>query len=288
MAYGDGSDARNLDVEGFDPAPSPDGQFFAYTTFGPVTTVVLADVDLDLQRTQCLVKLVFPTGYAGREARYGGPFGSVRRPQWPGPLANDAMFENPASRWLCVADDDEQDGLMVITESKYGAGVTEGRLHVSLARSAKVTPTNAHGNTTELESGEKDGDYADLGRQTIRLAVGHFSAQAPRAEQPAALADLLFTPPIRYTGRPIDAGFAGLDGPASLVPAWAVPDADGGWTLRAHETLGGRGRVAVRLADEGSAKPVDLRGETVERDAASIGPYELLSWRMAPSADPTP
>ncbi|MEO1335827.1 MAG: DUF2695 domain-containing protein, partial [Myxococcota bacterium] len=50
MAYGDGSDARNLDVEGFDPTPSPDGQFFAYTTFGPVTTVVLADVDLDLHR----------------------------------------------------------------------------------------------------------------------------------------------------------------------------------------------------------------------------------------------
>ncbi|MEO0963971.1 MAG: glycoside hydrolase family 38 C-terminal domain-containing protein [Planctomycetota bacterium] len=246
----------------------------------PGASVLRIAIDLDIDKVQCLAKLVFPTGYRGREARYGGPFGSVHRPQWSGPLANDAMFENPASRWACVSDDDERDGLMVITEAKYGVGVAEGLMHVSLARSARITPTNAHGNTTELESNLNSEAFADIGSHHIRLAVGRFSAHADRAEQPAALADLLFTPVVPYRGQPIDAGLREVIGPASLVPAWAVPDDAGGWTLRLHETLGGRGRLELRLADGLDASEVDLRGETKPVQDDAIHPYQLRSLRV--------
>jgi alpha-mannosidase len=247
----------------------------------PGSAVLRIEIDLELTARQCLVKLAFPTSYRGREARYGGPFGGVCRPQWPGPLSNDAMFENPGSRWACVADDDERDGLMVVTEAKYGFGVLEGLLHVSLARSAKVTPSNRGGATTSLDSGGDDATYADLGRHRIRLAVGRFTPDAPRAEQPAALADLLFTPVLRYRGRPIEAGLRGVAGLASLVPAWAVPGESGRWTLRCHETMGGRGGLSLDLADGLAATPVDLRGEPADVAADAISPYELRSFCVA-------
>ncbi|MEM6394246.1 MAG: glycoside hydrolase family 38 C-terminal domain-containing protein [Planctomycetota bacterium] len=248
-------------------------------TLEPGSPVLGIDIDLELTKPQCLVKLAFPTGYTGREARYGGPFGSVRRPQWPGPLANEAMFENPGSRWACVADDDERDGLMLVTEAKYGFGAVEGLLHVSLARSAKYTAANKRGGTTTLET-DKHGNFCDLGHHHIRLAVGRFSAQAPRAEQPAALTDLLYTPCLRYTGQPVSAGMLSLEAPASLVPAWAVPGDNGNWTLRLHETLGSRGPLGIRLAEGLTAQHVDLRDLPVDAPLDTVSPYQLRSLRI--------
>ena len=244
--------------------------------------VLRIDIELDLHQPQTLVKLAFPTAYRGREARYGGPFGSVRRPQWTGPLANEAMFENPGSRWATVSDDDDRDGLMLITQAKYGFGARDGLLHVSLARSAQVTPVNVAGTTTTLGGVEQGEEYADLGRQKIRLAVGRFTADAPRQLQPAALADLLFTPPLRYVGQPMNAGLREIDAPPSLVPAWAVPGGEGGWTLRLHETLGGRGTLCPHLDSGRSATATDLRGRPLPTAGPSIRvkPYTLHSLQI--------
>lgn len=255
------------------------GQITLDYTLQPGSAVLGIDIDLELAKPQCLVKLAFPTAYAGREARFGGPFSSVRRPQWTGPLANDAMFEVPGSRWACIADDDERDGLMLITEAKYGFGAVDGLLHLSLARSAKYTPANAHGNTTELEAAE-DATFTDLGRHRIRVAVGRFSADVPRAEQPAALADLLFTPCLRYMGQPVSAGMLDLDAPASLIPAWAVPGEAGVWTLRLHETLGSRGPLGVQLADGLTAQEVDLKGQPTSKPSGNVSPYQLRSLQI--------
>ncbi|MEO1235939.1 MAG: glycoside hydrolase family 38 C-terminal domain-containing protein [Planctomycetota bacterium] len=247
----------------------------------PGDAVLRLAIDLDLAEPETLVKLAFPTAYRGREARYGGPFGSTMRPQWPGPLANDAMFENPASRWAVVTDEDQRDGLMLVTQSKYGVGVRDGLMHLSLARSALITPTGVSGDTTTIGTGGTR-QYTDLGRQAIRLAVGRFHHELPLTQQPAYLADALYLPTPRYLGRPLDAGFRGLDAPASLVPAWAVPNGDRGWTLRLHETLGSRGQARLRLDDNRSATPVDLRGETMDTNtsAHAVKPYALMSFKV--------
>lgn len=247
--------------------------------------VLRIEIDLDLQTPQTLVKLVFPTAYRGREARYGSPFGSVKRPQWAGPLTNDAMFENPASRWACVADDTERDGLMLITEHKYGMGCREGLMHVSLARSASVTPANVSATTTSIGGDESGAAFADLGRQRIRLAVGRFDSHAPQPEQPAALADLLFTPPLGYHGGPVSAGLEKIEGPPSLIPAWAVPETDQRWVLRLHETMGARGSLNLRLGPDQSADAVDLRGQSCgDALADPVQPYALRSVRIGPSS----
>ncbi|MEO0514383.1 MAG: glycoside hydrolase family 38 C-terminal domain-containing protein [Planctomycetota bacterium] len=251
------------------------------------SAVLRLEIDLDMNAPQTLVKLAFPTQYRGREARYGGPFGSVKRPQWPGPLTNEAMFENPGSRWACVADDAEREGLMLITESKYGFGAQEGLLHVSLGRTARVTPSNTIGDTTSLGPSKDAHQYADMGSQHISLAMGRFRADAPRSEQPAVLADQLFTPVLRYQGVPLDAGLKQIEGPSSLVPCWAKPGSGQSWTLRLHETLGCRGQIRID-SNTKQITPTDLRGISHSPDDHQPGsyrvePYGLISLNIGES-----
>jgi alpha-mannosidase len=118
-------------------------------------------------------------------------------------------------------------------------------------------------------------------QHTIRYAIGRFNHDQPRAESPAALADVLYTPPLK-TARTGHAGLLGIDGGDSLVPAWAMPLADGDWVLRLHETLGRSGRVTLQLADGWSATRTNLAGnESSKIDGhVSFRPYEIVSIQL--------
>ncbi|MEM1444977.1 MAG: glycoside hydrolase family 38 C-terminal domain-containing protein [Planctomycetota bacterium] len=244
--------------------------------------VLRITIDLDWRDPQTLLKLTVPTEYRGKHARYGTPYGSVQRPQLAGPLANDAMFEVPGSRWACVGDDTETQGAMLITEAKYGFGAHRGTLHVSLVRSA-IMPSSDHGGGNQSAGGSET--ITDLKPHTIRLALGAFAADAPREKQPAALADTLFTEPWSYSGSPCDAGLLGVDGGGSLIPGFAACGDKKAWTLRLHETLGRRGSANLRLAEGWTATPTDLRGQ-VRGDSLGKGgrfdftPYAVLSFRI--------
>ncbi|MEM1097793.1 MAG: glycoside hydrolase family 38 C-terminal domain-containing protein, partial [Planctomycetota bacterium] len=137
-------------------------------TLEAASPVLRITIDLDWQDPQTLLKLVVPTQYRGKHARYGAPFGSVQRPQLAGPLANDAMFEVPGSRWACVADDTEARGAMLITEAKYGFGAYRGTLHASLVRAAIMPNGNRGGGNHSAAASEQ---ITDLQRQTDRVAM---------------------------------------------------------------------------------------------------------------------
>lgn len=258
--------------------------------------VLKVEMEVDWQDTQALLKVVFPTRYTGEHARYGAPFASALRRQFANTIGDDARFENPASRWATVADETERDGLMLLTESKYGMGCRDGLLHLSLVRSAWVTDADDNPTLRDYSAygGSGHTPYSDIGRHVIRFAFGHYRADAPRPEQPAALAESLYAPPIRYTGREASAGLLGIDGGDSLIPAWARPEADNAWTLRLHETLGRRGVATLRLAEGWEASLVDLRGEpssvagAINESRVAFGPYALLSVRLSRSVESTP
>lgn len=244
----------------------------------PVRPVMHIEFDIDWQEPQVLLKLAFPTGYKGKQARFGSAFNSALRDQLPGPLHTDAAFEAPASRWAAVSDDTEREGLMMIAEAKYGFGVHDGLMHISLLRSAKITepvvgPPRRGGAVPE---------YSDLGRHRIRLAVGRFSADAPMPDQPAALADSLYTTPMTYTGKPVTAGLQELQAGNGLVPAWAKPLKDKRWVLRLHETLGRRGTCTLNASARAS-QTLDLRDQQIEvlkQARLEYKPYQLLSVGM--------
>ena len=244
----------------------------------PVRPVVFIDLDVDWADKQTLLKLAFPTTYRGRSARYGSPFGSTLRSQLPGPLEIDAMFEVPASRWAAVADDAETDGLAVVTEAKYGFGCLDGLLHVSLLRSAKITEPMPGPALRQTGDGEPP-DFSDLGKHTVRLAVGRYYSDAPRDEQPAALAETLYNPPIAYTGRPVSAGLRGLDAGPGVTPAWAKPIGKDRWVLRLHETLGRNANCKINGTTKELSR-MDLNNtvvSTVPRRGLRVKPYEIVS-----------
>ncbi len=268
------------------------------------------DVELDWRREEALLKMLFPTAYAGRQARYGAPFGSVLRSQTPGELSDEAKWEVPASRWAAVTDETEGDGLFVVTEAKYGFACRDGVLGLSLVRSATITCESGEAHARQshppsLRRTQAPSRFSDMGKHHIALALGRHDAGAPREEQASAVADGLFTAPVAYRGAAVDAGLLGIEGGDTLQPTWAKP-ADvvtgkgggraglGAWVLRLNETLGRRGRATLRLAPGWRATRVDLReqvlaGGLVTHDNASamggggagvevaFTPYALIS-----------
>ncbi len=242
------------------------------------------ETDIDLQDPQILVKLAFPTDYQGKDAIYGAPFGATLRPQHPGPIATESMFEVPGSRWAVVSDDSQRDGLMVMTESRYGFGCLSGMMHVSLVRSPKVTPTRGDADTTSFGA-NKSMEVSDIGMHHVNLAIGHFTADAPREMNPAVLAETRFRETVTYTGKPITSPITGMEGGQSLIPTWIKPMDDGSMLLRLNETLGQRGQMQLKLAEGYKAVMTDLRGEPTGKASAELcvdyRPYMLTTVRIS-------
>lgn len=252
------------------------------------------EFDLDWQEEHTLLKAVFPTGFFGSDARFGGPFGSIKRSQHGGLPSAEAMWEVPGSRWAVVSDDSESEGFFVVTEAKYGYSCREGSLGLSLARSAKITSESRgflRGSHPEpLRRTLAPNLFSDIGAHHVALAVGRLHPDAPREEHPAALADLLFTSPVEYFGGAMDAGFLGLTGGNSLQPAWAIPGGPGKWTLRLHETLGCSGEAILRLTNGFQARGVDLSGKLLRDQVVGnrirFSPYKVVSVEISsPEAD---
>ncbi len=250
--------------------------------------LVHVDVELDWHESECLLKLLFPTEYSATNARFGIPYGSVLRPQVSSGMTAEAMWEVPFNRYLAVFDEGEREGMFLVSEAKYGASVHEGTVGVSLVRSPRVTGNEAHAFAwpPHLSRLEIKSIYSDQGKHSIRLAMGRYAIDLPRAQQPAALADTLFTPPIPYRGKPIAPVVESIEGGSSLVPCWAKPCADGAWMLRLHEVAGRRGQIALTTADGWQVTRTDIGEQAHEAASGPIRfkPYEVVSLKLSPAS----
>ncbi len=253
--------------------------------FQPVLHI---EYEIEWHEEQTLLRVLFPTAFDGRMARFGTPFGSVLRSQQAGPPRDEAMFEGAASRWAIVSDDSESAGLAVITEAKYGFSCREGMVGVSLIRSPRVTgedPDHKRLFPLALRRGGARPFYSDQGSHSIKLALAYHGTGLPRTQLAPALAETLFTPPVACRTAAIDSGFLGLEGGESLIPCWAKPADDGdGWILRLHETFGRRGKVKLKLREGFKAFRLTLAESgtgTPVRGALNFSPYELISVRIA-------
>lgn len=238
--------------------------------------------EVDWQDREMLLKAVFPTGYNGKMARFGAPFGSTLRPQHSGEPRTEAMYEVPASRWAVLSDDGEREGFSLITEAKYGFTARDGALGLSLIRSAYISDSDKHRGIRSLKNDE---NYSDIGRWTIRGAVTAFHDQLPREEQPAALAERLYQPPVACVDKVLACPFLGLEEGDSLVPVWVQPLDDGGFVVRLNETMGRRGSCKVLLREGAKIEAVDLQGNplsgvTIRSNRMSFTPYALIGLKV--------
>ena len=236
----------------------------------PGSRYLLVELDVDWQEEHRLLRYHVPTGYHGRFATFGCPFGAIKRPQLPGGPADEAMWEVAGSRWAAVHDDRER-GLALLTEAKYGFSCHRGDLGVSLLKAARHPDPSA-----------------DLGRHGIRFALGrHRATSEPGAPSTACAADALYTPPVvAEAGAPRQSPFR-FDELGSLCPSWVLPSESGpGFVVRLHETAGAAGTAVMRLtAPARSVTLVDFREQelaaagSVAEAAYAIpyGPYQVVS-----------
>ena len=258
----------------------------------PGESVLRLTVDVDWHEEDVLLKLHFPTAYRGREVRCGTPFGSVLRPQLATTPQAEAMWEWPMSRWATMSNEGEREGLFVVTEAKYGVSCREGNLAVTLLRSPLHVGFEEHSKCYEAHLSrlpKPDSIYTDQGKHSIELALGFYELTSPREEQPAVLAETLFTPAVAYRGQPIESAFQGIDGGETLIPHWAQPEGRDGWVLRLHEVSGQRGHAKLRLASGWCAQKINLLGEALSKplrtNRLSYAPYEIVSLRLEKRAD---
>ncbi|MDF3128135.1 glycoside hydrolase family 38 C-terminal domain-containing protein [Kiritimatiellaeota bacterium B1221] len=245
-------------------------------------------IDLDWQEPNCLLKLHFPTRYSASHARFGAPFGSVLRPQIQNSQIAEAMWEVPFSRYLSVFDDGEREGLYVVTENKYGANVREGNIGISLVRSPRVTGMESHSVAwpPHLSRLDNTPENSDLGHHNIRLAIGRYALDLPREEQPAMMADTLYTPPVSYQGKKTDALFESIQGGETMIPAWIQPGKKKSWVLRFHEVGGQRGIMVLRPKAGWKLSRINLnhteQTEKISQNKIKFQPYEVISIAFTP------
>jgi len=250
--------------------------------------LVHVHVDLDWKEKNALLKLHIPTSYGAASARFGSPFGSVLRPQIPSGMHTEGMWEVPFSRYLAVFDEGEREGLFAVTESKYGASVHCGEVGISLVRSPRVTGFEGHGAAWPVHLTRlKDlSVHSDQGSHSIRLALGRYSIDLPREEQPASVADTLFTPPVSYRGKATRALLESIEGGESLIPCWIQPRGKKGWVLRLHEVSGQRGSARIRCSKEWEMSLVQLDGTpakgSIRGGRFTFRPYQVLSIQFEP------
>jgi alpha-mannosidase len=229
------------------------------------------ELGVEWHESHMLLKYHVQTGYRGRRAVFGTPFGSIDRPQQPGTEREEAMWEVPGSRWAAVIRDDRT-GLAIVTEAKYGFSCRDGNLGLSLLRSPK----------------SPDGT-ADMGPHRIRFALGSFEPRTGEGVlSTAACAEALYAPVLVTRGAAVKPPFA-VEEPGSLVASWVLPCADSkGFVIRLHETAGSPGTAVLRLAKPGQVDLVDFLerpiGHVAKRRDGSFAldyrPYQILSVRI--------
>ena len=131
---------------------------------------------------------------------------------------------------------------------------------------------------------EPESRFTDQGKHCIELAVGFYDIGAPRPEQPAVLAETLFTSPVKYRGSPCMSPFGGMEGGETLIPSWAQPESESCWVLRLHEVGGQRGAARVQLAPGWTARKQDLLGRPIQKQLRGgrlfFAPYEIVSLKI--------
>lgn len=243
--------------------------------------VVRITHELDWHETEMLLKTDFPTQYKGHNARYGCPFGSVVRSQTPGKLQDEAQWEVPGSRYAIVSDGSEREGLFVVTEAKYGFSCYDGNLQVSLVRSPEYPEKNNHPHLRPPNLPA----YTDEGSHTIELAIGLYNPQNAREYQPFALADTLYTQPVKV---PLDSTLAPKAAQSiphqftagnSLHLAWIKPVDATSYVLRFNEILGNSGDLLLDFVNETPEKIQVFRVDMLDRVIDQVDTAQPIAYR---------
>lgn len=228
--------------------------------------------DIDWYEDEQLLSLVVPLDVRAREAACGIQFGHVMRPTHASTSWDAAKFEVCAHRWVDVSEAGW--GVAVLDDGRFGHGLLEGGVSVSLLRAAKYPdPEQDHGRHTTTVSLMPHGPgLADVVREADALNV---PLRVVTGTAPA---------PAAATVRVDVASSAALDVSAVKL----ADDGSGDLVVRIAEVTGARTSVTLRrpwrieeaamcnLLEE-SVRPLDVADGIV---TVVLAPFELATVRV--------
>lgn len=89
--------------------------------------------DVDWKEKEQLLKVLFPVDIATEKAKYDIQFGHVERATHDNTSWDSARFESAAQKWVDVSENNY--GVAILNDGKYGFGVAEGDLSMTLIKS---------------------------------------------------------------------------------------------------------------------------------------------------------
>ncbi len=267
------------------------GRVRVHRSFGPSSATVtyelradspqlLVHVELDWHHDEHLLSMAFPFDVRSDVAMCDIQFGVVARPTHPSSPWDAAKFEVCAHRFVDVAEPDF--GVTILNTGRFGHGVFDGAVRVSLAKAARYPDPNA-----------------DRGRHEVTLAIRpHGSGLAEVRDAAARL-----NAPLRVvsngsaeTPAPQIVRINGSDGGvAAGVEVDAVKLADDGsgdLIVRLHEAIGNRTRISVatpgRITDAWRCNLLE-EAETGEEVgdgvvALTLRPFQIVTLRLRRSS----
>ena len=185
-------------------------------------------IELDWQHDEHLLSIVFPLDVRADTAACDIQFGHVRRPTHPSNSWDAAKFEVCAHRYVDLSEPDF--GVAVLNDGRYGHGLFDGRVRVSLARAARYPDPDADRGATHRQPGAAPPRRRSERGGRRGRAIQPSAASRVRARQSAEAP----APIVNLTGDGVE-----ID---AIKPA---DDGDGDLIVRLHESVGNRTRITV-------------------------------------------
>lgn len=225
--------------------------------------------EIDWHESEQLLSLVVPLDVRASEAVCDIQFGHVRRPTHPSSPWDAAKFEVCAHRYVDVAEADF--GVAVLNDGRFGHGLFDGGVSVSLLRAARYPDPDA-----------------DQGHHRVTVSI---LPHGPGLDEVLREAEHLNVPVRFVPGRCPDSAGAVVDVDAPGVQLSAVKRADDGsgdLIVRLYEATGARTAVSVRTATpvRSAARCDAFEDEQQGLDVADgfvalvLRPFELVTLRL--------
>ena len=230
-------------------------------------------VEFDWRSPEHLLSISFPLDVRADTAACDIQFGHVRRPTHPSNSWDAAKFEVCAHRYVDVSEPDF--GVAVLNDGRDGHGLFDGRVRVSLARSARYPDPDA-----------------DQGEHAVNLAVFPHGAglvdvvaEAERFNHPIRIVSGTASGPLPSPvvsligdGVEIDAIKSADDDPRDLI-------------VRLHESVGNRTRITIacdrRILAASRCNLLEEPQSGLEVGdgicALTVKPFELVTLRLTRS-----
>jgi len=240
-----------------------------------VSSELRIEVDLDWHHDEQLLSMAFPLDVRADEASCDVQFGVARRPTHPSNPWDAAKFEVCAHRFADLSE--PSFGVAVINNGRYGHGLFDGAVRVSLARAAKYPDPGAdHGRHHVTLSLLPHGS----GLREVRAAASRLNAP-PRLVISGA-AESSPDPLVQIVGAD------GTDPGVGVDAVKLADDGSGDLIVRLHEACGDRAHITVGVpgriaaAERCNLMEEPQSGEEVSDGvvALTLSPFEIVTLRL--------